>query len=335
MTPPPVRFPSTQRPASEPVTWAVLQGALVGPLEEVLTLHGTLLDDLAGKIDGTASKQTRDREQLAAVQEGLRRKLDATEGTMAAEFSALRESMRLSQEAREARHGEVMTMLSAIAKKQDLHEVWHEGVKDGKHETGETLRIAASVQAAPVDHRAGDQDDDATRAVIAVARRLPWQKALAYLGPALGAALLAALQALTGCAHLSPSDRDDLAARGITAGVACVAEPLQRCVLGDAGWGAYLGCLWMGSAECAGEHLVAAAPAVLGMVLSSDVAQLAGVPGPAPYLLAVDRCVASLPEPTPWACRADDALSACGGRWVASCIDEQVSAAGLGVAAGR
>lgn len=101
-------------------------------------------------------------------------------------------------------------------------------------------------------------------------------------------------------------------------------------MLGDNGWGAYFSCLWTGAAECAGEHIAAAAPAVLGMVLTDETARLAGVPGPAPYLMAVDRCVAALPEPTPQDCRTDEALSACGGRWVALCIDEQVAVASAG-----
>lgn len=288
MTPDPIRFPAAERTTEETVTWRALQGALVGPLSQHLTEQALVLSDLAEKVAAVDATRTRDRQEMARVQEGLRAsidatrgKLDSTEGAMAAGFTRIHDEIVATREERKVWHAEVMTavgavsaQVAAVASWQGKHEAKHEGVAEGKRDTAQTLAIAAAV--------ANGKDDDPANPVADVVQAVLPEKLKKYAPwlVAAGMGLLAALQALTGCAHLSPAE-ERLEQVGTSAAVQCLAAPLAQCMWG-AGAQGYWKCLLNAAVPCAVEHAAQAAEAGVALVYEHYGMRMAGVdPGEA------------------------------------------------------
>lgn len=136
----------------------------------------------------------------------------------------------------------------------------------------------------------------------------------------LRASLVAAgLYLLANCAHVSPTTTDELADRGMSAAVECVAGPAMACPWAS-GWTAYRDCLRREVLPCVGEHLAATLPVLADLWggLSVRYAGLQAGSRVTAGLAGVDACIMALPEPATEAC-GDVSLDRCGAAGVAWC----------------
>lgn len=242
-----------------PVKGVVLKRAF-GSLEVHLAAVQAEAQEAREAADKAASKQTLDRQQLQAVQDALRGKLDATEVAMTAALADLRTELATTRTDREERHREVMSALGTITTWQTKHEAWHEGVKDGKRDTGETLAVARAAVGNGRDEDAANPVADAVAAVLPK----PWKKYAPWL-VAMGMGLWAIIQAASGCAHLTPAEKK-LADIGVSAGQRCVVDvAVDACEWGDGATG-YKTCLRNNAIPCLFEHAVSAAAVGLGIL---------------------------------------------------------------------
>lgn len=240
-------------PADAPVTVSVLRQSL-GSLEQHYGETVTLLSEVDESVKRLAAKGSSDYREIQQVQAQIRATQDQDRATMLASMGDLKAdlvAMRDGDERSRREHGD---LLREVTKKLDTvqdwtvkHEGWHDGVREGRHDTDQTRQVAA---------KAGEE------AGASALRKLPWDKIITAL---VTAALTALGFGIGGCAHLTPAEKK-LADIGVSAGQRCVVDVAVDACEWGAGATGYKVCLRNNAIPCLFEHAVSAAAVGLGIL---------------------------------------------------------------------
>lgn len=260
-----------EMPAETPIT----AGRLRAEMDALVTHYGETVvrvRDLEEGLDKQVAKESSDYRAIQQVQSQLRAAQDQDRNMLFASMADLKTDLVDMKKADEDARKKTDDMLKAALKKLDTvqdwtvrHDGWHEGVKEGKHDTGETIEVVRAVT------ERGDKAEG-------IMSKIPWDKVITAL---VTAALTALGISIGGCNHAWTPAEEHLVDTGTSAVTECLALPLTQCMWGGGATG-YKVCLRNAVVPCLVQRAQEAAGAGLAVLWERYSVRLQGVyPGAA------------------------------------------------------